>query len=318
MKLIRLLIVLGLIGGAGAMGLRAYSLREDQLKFEHALAQARQSFLEVTPTVRAMPQDERYRQEFAAALKTYFAELTDARNRFPSQRAGKAAPKSAEAQKAKQNTEDWAQLTRDVFEQLRAGYEPALTATAGGLRLDLVSAKRSTEGGKPTLQTVWALWGAPRYRQDEERAGGVRARQIVAPTSLRGLSFRFIDGDGKFKASMAVSGEPALKVDYPERFETDFPPMALLGTYSFSAFPRDAAKVEITADASLRTPTGTDETVTFSISAPIPEAWKLGPNDTWEGERQEITEEEMDPAGVLKKKEKAAVAHRKAVSWGSR
>ena len=315
MKLVRLFLLLAAVVAAGAYAMRTYSRHDDELRFARALLEARQAYLEVAPLARTLTPDDRYRQETAGLLKTYFAELTDVRNRFPSQRAAPDDKKPKAASK-EQDLHEWQDLTRATFEQMRSGgYDPILTSLSGELRLDLIALKKTTLQGKPALDLTWALSGAPRYREDAETKNGARARQITVPASFKNLGFRFIDADGKFKASMSASGEPSLKVDYPERFEPDFPPGYVLGTYTVPAFPPDAAKMELSVETQVRSPLGGEVIQTFAFNVPVQDGWKT---DKWEGETQDITEAEMDPAHAGEKKAKAVKARTAKMSWGAR
>ena len=94
-----------------------------------------------------------------------------------------------------------------------------------------------------------------------------------------------------------TAGSPGLKNDFPERLIAEFPPQIVLAQYEFERVPAGVAQMEATFSVRSHAPSGGDANATYTWHTSVPEEWRLGPGETWEG-AQETTrsEEDINPA----------------------
>jgi len=246
---------------------------------------------------RAVPPDRlpEWRDEVQALSRWYFDELQAIRNRHPGEPARPNAVEAARAEKKAPSEKDLAQLqdfqsyADGRLALLREGrYAPAASLLAEGLRLDLVEIApgAAPDGGAPSLRIDFALWGAPRWLE-RDRGGERTVTRTVVPVAFKRIQLRFLDAGGKLYGEMSGAGEPYQKLVDPERFQDDFPPGMLFGTWWVELFPREAAEVELEVTADLRGASGTVRPATFTAKLPVPEAWKLPPGAVFQAETRE-------------------------------
>jgi hypothetical protein len=260
-------------------------------------ARLKRDFSERAGLARGIAADRlpEWRDEVQALSRWYFDELAAIRNRHPAEPARKNAVEAAGAEKKAPSAQELAQL--EDFQGYADGrlavlreqrYAPVASALSEGLRLDLVevAAGPSPEGGAPGLRLELALWGAPRV-VERDRSGERTVTRTVVPVSFKRIAFRFLDAGGKLYGEMSGGGEPYQKLVDPERFQDDFPPGMLFGTWWVELFPREAATVEVELAADLRGAAGTARPVVFAFKLPVPEAWKLPPGAVFQAETRE-------------------------------
>ncbi|HEY0095096.1 MAG TPA: hypothetical protein VGB96_12255, partial [Archangium sp.] len=189
------------------------------------------------------------------------------------------------------------EYTRQVFDQMREGkYTPMWTATDKGMRLDVVSADVVKVLDKPQVRLRLALWGAQR----EERTDG-KVKKMVTSASFK-TQWKLTDERGKLLGEMSAE-DPSMKVDFPERFIAEFPPQMVLGHYDMDLVPNEVKKMEITFNVSSRASSGGDVAATYLWKLDVPQEWRLGAGEKWEGaEVTERAEEEIDPSKAAQKK----------------
>ncbi len=259
-------------------------------------ARLKRDFTERAQVAKALPVDRPadWQAEVSALSRWYFDELQAIRNRHPGEPARPSAVQAAEEeQKGKlkpeqrEQLEDFQKYADARLALLREGrYAVVSSAAAEGLRLDLVAIEpgKSPEGA-PGLRLDFALWGAPRY-VERERAKDRTVTRNVVPIAFKRIAFSFLDPSGKLYGEMSGAGEPYQKLADPERFVDDFPSGVLFGTWWVEPFPREAATVKLDVDADLRAPSGAVRPATFTVTLPVPEAWKLPPGTAFEGQIQ--------------------------------
>jgi hypothetical protein len=148
--------------------------------------------------------------------------------------------------------------------------------------------------GKPQVRLQLALWGAQRALKDEGKV-----RKMMTSASFDTV-WKLTDAKGKLLGEMRGS-DPAMKVDFPERYIPQFPPQMVLGHYDLDQMPSDVAKMEMTINVSSHSASGGNVTATYVWKLDVPSDWKLGAGQTWEGATQEERpEEEIDPAKSAK------------------
>jgi hypothetical protein len=105
--------------------------------------------------------------------------------------------------------------------------------------------------------------------------------------TLRQLTFRFLDAEGRPWGEMTGPGEPLLRLSDPERFQEDFPPGILFGSWAVDAFPREAARVRVSLEVQVGGTGPASATAALAFEAPVAEAWKLPPGERFQGAPRE-------------------------------
>src|ERR1700694_3008895 len=168
-----------------------------------AMEHARHQFSQRAAVVRAAPDAEQYRTELRALLRGWFAGQTELGNRWPALRGRRL---------------EWDELADSQVGQWREGRVDLLqTAESGGLRLDLLRVTKVAQH----LAVDVAVWGVPEETEADEPAPGRQVQRVTVPLVFKGLSLRFFDASGKVIARMDGGGEPALRLDVPERLAVD-------------------------------------------------------------------------------------------------
>lgn len=260
-------------------------------------ARLKRDFSERAGLARALAPERlpEWRDEVQALSRWYFDELAAVRNRHPNEPARPSAVEAARAEKKAPSEQELAQI--QDFQGYADGrlallaeqrYAPVASALAEGLRLDLVEVApgASPAGGGPGLRVDFALWGAPRV-VERDRSGERTVTRTVVPVAFKRIAFRFLDAGGKLYGEMTGAGEPYQKLVDPERFQDDFPPGMLFGTWWVELFPREAAEVELEVAVDLRGASGAVRPATFTARLPVPEAWKLPPGAVFQAEPRE-------------------------------
>ncbi|HSD20074.1 MAG TPA: hypothetical protein VLC54_08555 [Anaeromyxobacter sp.] len=273
--------------------------RADAYEARLERARLKRDFSERAGAARTLPADRlpEWRDEIAALSRWYFDELQAIRNRHPAEPPRPSGVEAAAAdrkgkldEKARAQLEDFQRYADGRLALLReAHYAPVQSMIAEGLRLDLVAVEAGSppEGGAPGLRIDFALWGAPRFVEREK--GGERTTVVrnVVPVTFRRIAFHFLDGQGKPYGEMSGGGEPYQKLSDPERFQDDFPPGVLFGTWFVELFPREATTVNLEIQADVRGASGAIRPVTFLSQIPVPDAWKLPPGAVFQAEVRE-------------------------------
>jgi hypothetical protein len=291
--LIRLVVLLAIAAGGVYFGLTAYQKLKLTDQNSMDLDRIRQEYLERQNWVNAVPEPDHYRDERSSLEKWYFGELTSHYNRFPTfrdyYRVGEELAKSGKKEKGSKKDDlslrqEYYDLTKSVWDQLKDGsYAPEFSAGSNSLRLDIYKVGRKTDDGKPVLRFDMVLWGAQRHMEREQSAAGGTNSRMITAAQFQAMHFKMVDDEGKIFAEMDVTGDPPIKVDYPERWIEEFPPQAVIGYYEVDPLPAKPVKAEITINISSRSATGNDIPGTFTFSMPIPAEWKLAPGESWQG-----------------------------------
>jgi hypothetical protein len=93
-------------------------------------------------------------------------------------------------------------------------------------------------------------------------------------------------------------GEPSLRIDLPARLVPDAPPGVVLARYEPGLFPADAAEIEWTLTANVRTATGESRPAVATFRTKPSPAWAGGATEAWGG--TERTSEEAAIPGAKK------------------
>lgn len=188
----------------------------------------------------------------------------------------KADKKYAEQRAA---MEEAYKYSKEVFQTfLEARYNPLLTASDEGVRIDFYDISRVNEGGHPMMRWKFIMWGAfPEMR-------------------YTGISIILYDENGKkFGEINSSSSQPALKVENPSIWIEDFPPLAMPGYYDLPLIPYPVAKADFEFRYSAKTYFGSE--VSFALAfkeVPVEPSWKLPPDAKWEAQAVEETPPEFN------------------------
>ncbi len=320
--LLFLLVVAGLLG-VGVVGWRRSEAQVLVLQREAAAARLRADALERLGWIRSIPEQKQYLEEVQSFFKWYFEGVDAYRKRFnlspafdeylveleqrkaqekelenlpalpDGRRATPPAARTAVDRKAFYDAE------KALFDRMHTGrYLPIFSGTDKGMRLDVVTADVSAAGGRPRVRLPLVLWGAQRYAKDDEHSG---AKRIVTSADIA-ATFRLLDSGGKLVAEMSA-GAPGMKNDFPERLIAEFPPQVVLAQYEFDRVPAGVAQMEATFSVRSHAPSGGDANATYTWKASVPEEWRLGPGETWEGAQESVRSiEDIDPAQAAKAK----------------
>ena len=293
--LIRLLLVLAIGVGGAYFGMTSYQKLKIKDAHELDLARIQREWLERENWVDDVPEADKYKEERAGIDRWYFTALTDHYNHYPTfknyyrvgdelsgkggKEAGKRpAKKNASEEQLKQQYYD---LTKTVFDALKDGtYAPVLTSTSNSLRLDFYKIGR-TSTGKLRFDVV--LWGAQRKMEHDQQAAGNTISRMTTAATFNSINFQFFDEKSKMMGEMNVTGEPEIKVDYPERWIEEFPPQAVIGYYELDPFPAEPVKMHMDVTVNSRALTGSDIPGSFKFDIPVDASWKLGVGEKWEG-----------------------------------
>jgi hypothetical protein len=295
-RLLRVALPLAAAAAALLVGWQVIKSRSDSLAARADRARLKREFVERAVVARSMGGD-RAREaadESRALLRWYFGEVAALRQRFP----GEPPPPSLETllgQRARsaeerQTFEEFFRYAAARLASMREGrYDPIFVAAAGGLRLDVLAVEAAPNPATKErgLRVDFALWGVPRRSEREVQPTGRAVERAALSASLRQLAFHFLDADGRPWGEMSGSGEPLLKLGDPERFQEDFPPGILFGTWAVDAFPRQAARVRVSLEVQVAGAGASGAAATLAFEAPVADAWKLPEGEHFKGETRE-------------------------------
>jgi len=295
----------GVIAAAAAVligGYRIYdsvSTRNRDAERDLSMARIQNSYLERVGWIRANPDEKSYKDEVGTFFRWYFKEINDHQGRFDGNKNFDQYVKDLQAKGGKDNqaAEKKAayEYVKNYFDQFRSGnYSPVWTAADKGMRLDIAKAGIVNEGGKDRIRLSTVLWGAQREMQME---GGLK--RPVARASYN-ITWKLYDDKGKLFAEQTISGDPAMKIEWPERFIPEFPPQMVLGHFDLDILPAEAAKSEMLINISSHASSGGDITGQYVWKLDVPADWKLKSGEKWEGAQESIRpEDEIDPSKAV-------------------
>ena len=312
MRLFKLALPCLFVAGLALFAARSFTDHADRAARSLAVEHARLQFAERAALVRQSPDADHYRGELRALLRDWFGGQMALGNRFPALR-GQPAPYVPAPPKARgDGLREWQELADARVSQWREDKLELLeTAESAGLRLDLLRVARAGT----QLAVDVAVWGAPEETEVEELAPGREQRRMTVPLVFRGLALRFFDAAGAMVARMEVAGEPALRLDVPERLVTDAPPGVVLARYEPAPFPPGAAEVEWTLSVQVRTASGE--------TRPAQAVWRRKVDPAWTGAAWSADDKVVAEAAVKEPAARPAVARASAstaqnVVWPAR
>jgi hypothetical protein len=294
---------------AVVIGTSRYKTKSFEEERDLNLARIQKDYYERVGWIRSVPDEKAYKEEVNAFFRWYFRELNDHMARYHGNKKFDDylvdLAKRGESQKEYAEKKVYFDYTKKVFDDLRGGaYLPVFSGTDKGMRLDITSAGIQTEQNKPQIKLALVLWGAQRELRDESTsAKGITAvikKRMVTSASFN-ATWKLYDDKSKLIGEMTASGDPAMKVDYPEKYIPEFPPQMVLGYYGMDLIPAAVAKIDMIIEIASRSPTGGDALASFTWKLEAPQQWKLKPGEKWEGAVESVRPvEEIDSAASTK------------------
>lgn len=301
MRLVKFALPVLFVVALALLAARAFTDSADAAAQKLWLEHARSQFAQRAAVVRAAPDTARYRDDQRALLRSWFADLAEIGNRFPALRGQPAAFVPPPPRVRGGNLGDWQQLSDAQVAAWREGkLDLVESAAAQGLRLDLLRVTRLD--GK--LAAEVAVWGAPEETQVDEPEAGKQVQRVSVPLVFRGLSLRFLDAAGTVVARLDGGGEPALRLDMPERLTPDAPPGLVLGRFELPLFPPDAAEVEWTLGLQIRPVSGDTRAAQAVWKTKLDPAWSGGAW-THQADEKVVAETAAQPSEAPKAKHAA-------------
>jgi hypothetical protein len=265
-------------------------------------ARIKNEYLERVGWIRANPDEKTYKDEVTTFFRWYFNQVNDHLNRFGGNREfddylqelDKRSEKGGKEQQLA-DKKSYYEYSKKMFDLMRgANYAPIWSASDKGMRLDVVS---TTPVGTSQIRYQLVLWGAQRELRDE----GKNMKKMVTSSTFN-VTWKLTDEKGKLVGEMNAPGDPAMKIDYPERFIAEFPPQIVIGHYDIDLLPADVKNIEIQFNVGSRAGSGGDIAATFLWKLEAPAEWKLRPGEEWKGAQESVRpEDEIDPAAAAKK-----------------
>ncbi len=280
---------------AGVLLVNAWRSRVQGDEARLARAELKRQFLERGAVSRQLGSDRKkdWQDEVRALTRWYFDELVSIHNRHPGEKRRTPATEEKKEKDPKRREElrEWQHYAAERLALLRDGkYEPLWSAADQGMHLDLLSVGpgKNPASGEPGLRIDFALWGVTR-RVDRETASGTSrsTTRVTVPVAFRELSLQLLDAQGKPYGGMVGSGEPYQKIADPERFEEDFPPGVLFGTWWIDRFPREAVRATLSVAVEAHGASGANLTANYRLDLPVSDEWKIAPGETFKAEARE-------------------------------
>src|SRR5579871_1748604 len=207
-------------------------------------ARIKTDYLERAGWLRVNPDEKAYKDEVLTFFRWYFNQVNDHLNRFGGNREFDAY--LGELDQRKKGGSNDSQMdskkahyeyTKAVFDQMRTGkYAPVFSATDKGMRFDIMSSDVKPVAGKREVQLGIVLWGAQRELREDGKQ-----KKMSTSVSFH-CNWKLFDEKGKLYGEMNADGDPAMKVDYPERFIEEFPPQMVLGYFEMPLVPAQVVK----------------------------------------------------------------------------
>lgn len=299
---------------------RKYDTKTAEAARDQNVERIRGDYFERVPWIRINPDEKSYKDEVTTFLRWYFKEVNEHINKYGGNRKFDDYLSELDARAAKSGKDDSRlddkkatyEYVRKVFDMLKEGnYAPASSFTSNGIRMDIVSYNRVMVGAEEKVRYQLVIWGIPREMRVDDR----NTKKVTANASFT-IGWKLFDEKGKLLGEMNASGDPASRIDWPERYVKFFPPGIMLGHYDVDLMPaefppeKDAKKkdpiplksVEIAFNISSRANSGGAINAAYTWKLDVPAEWKLRPGQEWKGAQESIRpEEEIDPS----KREKA-------------
>ena len=293
-----LFILALVVAGFGGASYMVYSRSNDaELRADAALdlAQLQNQYLERVSWIRSNPDPDAYRSEVNTFLKQYFDRVDEHLKNWGDDSTGyeKELENHIGAKDYAARKEIY-ESVKQTYAMLRRGnYKPVWTGTDKGMRLDVVS--DDVMGDRVRFELM--LWGAQRELHEQTAENGLNHIKQMVTSAAFTVHWKLTDAKGKLVGEMDASGDPSLKIDWPERYIPEFPPMIVTGHYDMDKVPANVKTMEITFTVNSQSPSGGAANASYVWKLDVPPDWKLGDGQAWSGATETTRDlSEIDPA----------------------
>ena len=277
------------------------SARQHALASELNLTRIQRDYLERVGWMRSNPDEKAYKDEVNPFLRAYFKEMDTHVDQFGGNENFDDYLQKLESkekggkERRGGDPKAYYERVRGLFDKMREGtYEPVWSATDRGMRLDVLTEDRMSDGA-PQVRWNVVLWGAQRALREDGKA-----KKMVTSASFQ-TKWAYQDDAGNLVAEMNAQ-DPSMKIDYPESFIIAFPPQMVIGHYDLDLVPANATKAEVTFIVTSRAATGGEAVATYVWKLDVPQEWRLKSGEAWQGaEETTRTQEEINPAAATAK-----------------
>lgn len=182
--LLRLVLVLVAVIGAGGYALHEYLHQKTEFEAKADLARIERAFDQRAPGTRELVSAEEYGDDIRGLLKWYFSAIRDHDNRYPDfrdhDRGWADLQRKHDTGKIKGPEYDAFKVNRDLvmelYKQLSgSGYDPVLSGSSAGQHFDIWRMERVEKDGKPQLRVDFAWWG-PQFKDEVEERSDTAAQ----------------------------------------------------------------------------------------------------------------------------------------------
>lgn len=287
------LVVVLIIGGAGAYGAKHFHTLDREKAYKLELAALKDTFKTQSVGLQFLSPEE-YSKEIGIQLTRYFRSIGKLAKTYPEfydlerERKFSAAmvEKGHMTQSQKSNREERIALSLGVLDKMKSGqYRPIYTAADKGFRFDIWDIKPIKIGVESALQISYAHWGAFGPVNYDMIVGNIRAEQEEG----KPVEVPQIVGEGQ---------PPYLQVK-PERWVQEFPPGVEIGHYNLPIMPKQALGLSLNFQFGIRTVGGS--TLFADIKFPemeISDSWKIGSDKNWDAKERFASDEELEELGA--------------------
>jgi hypothetical protein len=281
-----------LIGGTQIV--KTIKAKSEQADRDRSMSEIQKNYLERVGWIRSNPDEKMYKDEVGTFFRWYFKEINEHHNQFHGNRNFDGYLQELKEKKDPQATEKKARFeyVKAYLDQFKSGnYTPLWSSTDKGMRLDIAKAGVVNEGGKERIRVALVLWGAQR-----EMANDGGAKRPMARASFN-ITWKLFDEKGKLHAEQNISGDPSMKIEWPERYIPEFPAQMVLGHFDLDFLPSEAAKSEMQIAVNSHASSGGDINATYNWKLDVPAEWKIKAGQKWEGAQESVRpEDEIDPS----------------------
>jgi hypothetical protein len=309
-SLIPFLIVIGLLGGGGAMLYIELQTKFDAAEYDAKLKEQRLKFAQHSVFTRSVADDQvafergRLMDWHVKAIKKIAKEHPESSKELRFMDNLKVKAEKDKKAKAKLATyqERYAWLDGVWQDTLKRGdYEPLLTQAKNGVRYDVVNILpvAGKSAGKKALQMDLLLWGPVK----EHVGFGALTIQFVREIETT-------DKRGKIKKKVAlvkIEGGGPPEILHPSGSNPDpakwidaWPPGVMVGYFrGLPLFPHDATKFSLKMELQIRTYAQATTTVEFEWkNIEVKPEWKAPEGETFDAQVTEASEAELEAAGI--------------------
>lgn len=299
-----IVVAIGFVLFAIIFASRKWSTKVEEAARDADVARIKSDYLERVGWIRSNPDEKSYKDEVSTFMRWYFTQVNAHLNTHGGNRNFddylQELEKKGEKGGKEQATADkkaYFDYTKKFFDSLKSGsYAPVWTATDKGMRLDVVSTDTVMAGGQPQIRFQLAVWGAQRELREDGKT-----KKMMTSAAFN-VTWKMYDDKDVLVAEMNAPGDPAMKVDYPERFISWFPPQMVLGHFDIDLVPANVKRVEVNFLVTSRSASGGDISAAYLWKLDAPADWKLKEGQEWKGAQESVRPaEEIDPSGALKK-----------------